>query len=124
MWFHEFFNVKLKIKNIFFKLFLLVIQVIQTTVASSKVDLGDTEQLLKTILRQMRPVVLNAAQNALQTSPVAGNINANSLTDRVILEMTAFVRLAIQQEVKGQVENLENKVVRQVTTELRPTVIQ
>ena len=72
----------------------------------------------------MRPVVLNAAQNALQTSPVAGNINANSLTDRVILEMTAFVRLAIQQEVKGQVENLENKVVRQVTTELRPTVIQ
>merc|ERR1711997_650199 len=101
-----------------------VIQVIQTTVASSKVDLGDTEQLLKTILRQMRPVVLNAAQNALQTSPVAGNINANSLTDRVILEMTAFVRLAIQQEVKGQVENLENKVVRQVTTELRPTVIQ
>merc|ERR1712241_107447 len=50
--------------------------------------------------------------------------NANSLTDRVILEMTAFVRLAIQQEVKGQVENLENKVVRQVTTELRPTVIQ
>merc|ERR1712241_329144 len=101
-----------------------VIQVIQTTVASSKVDLGDTEQLLKTILRQMRPVVLNAAQNALQTSPVAGNINANSLTDRVILEMTAFVRLAIQQEVKGQVENLENKVVRQVTTELRPTVLQ
>ena len=97
---------------------------IQTTVASSKVDLGDTEQLLKTILRQMRPVVLNAAQNALQTSPVAGNINANSLTDRVILEMTAFVRLAIQQEVKGQVENLENKVVRQVTTELRPTVIK
>merc|ERR1712241_927768 len=50
--------------------------------------------------------------------------NANSLTDRVILEMTAFVRLAIQQEVKGQVENLENKVVRQVTTELRPTVIK
>ena len=72
----------------------------------------------------MRPVVLIAAQNALKTSPVAGDINANSLTDKVILEMTAFVRQAIQQEVKGQVENLENKVVRQVTTELRPTVIK
>merc|ERR1712241_56337 len=76
------------------------------------------------ILRQMRPVVLIAARNALKTSPVAGDINANSLTDKVILEMTAFVRQAIQQEVKGQVENLENKVVRQVTTELRPTVLQ
>merc|ERR1712203_1157823 len=29
-----------------------------------------------------------------------------------------------EQEVKGQVENLENQVVKQVTTELRPTVIQ
>jgi len=56
-----------------------VIKVIQATVGSTK-NLGDTDQLLQTILRQMRPVVLNAAQNALQTSPVAGNIDANSLS--------------------------------------------
>ena len=42
----------------------------------------------------------------------------------VILQMTGFVRAALEQEVRGQVENLENKVVKQVTTELRPTVIQ
>ena len=42
----------------------------------------------------------------------------------VILQMTGFVRAALEQEVKGQVVNLENQVVKQVTTELRPTVIQ
>merc|ERR1712088_455009 len=87
-------------------------------------DLSNLDGLLETILRQMRPVVLNAAQTALQTSQVGGNINANSLADKVILQMTGFVRAALQQEVKGQVENLENQVVKQVTTELRPTVIQ
>merc|ERR1712203_1322895 len=101
-----------------------VIKVIQATVKSENVDLGDLDLLLKTILRQMRPVVLNAAQTALKTSQVGGNINANSLADKVILQMTGFVRAALEQEVKGQVENLENQVVKQVTTELRPTVIQ
>ena len=42
----------------------------------------------------------------------------------VIQQMTGFVRAALEQEVRGQVENLENQVVKQVTTELRPTVIQ
>merc|ERR1712051_1088496 len=101
-----------------------VIKVIQATVKSENVDLGDLDLLLKTILRQMRPVVLNAAQTALQTSQVGGNINANSLADKVILQMTGFVRAALEQEVRGQVINLENQVVKQVTTELRPTVIQ
>merc|ERR1711935_615946 len=101
-----------------------VIKVIQATVKSESVDLGDHDLLLKTILRQMRPVVLNAAQTALLTSQVGGNIDANSLADKVILQMTSFVRAALEQEVRGQVENLENQVVKQVTTELRPTVIQ
>merc|ERR1711956_61118 len=101
-----------------------VIKVIQATVKSESVDLGDLDLLLKTILRQMRPVVLNAAQTALLTSQVGGNIDANSLADKVILQMTSFVRAALEQEVRGQVENLENQVVKQVTTELRPTVIQ
>merc|ERR1711935_295967 len=101
-----------------------VIKVIQATVKSESVDLGDLDLLLKTILRQMRPVVLNAAQTALLTSQVGGNIDANSLADKGILQMTSFVRAALEQEVRGQVENLENQVVKQVTTELRPTVIQ
>jgi len=101
-----------------------VIKVIQATVGSSGVDLGNIEQLIQTILRQMRPVVLNAAQTALITSPVAGNIDANSLTDRVISEMTGFVSQTVTTLVQGRVGDLENQVVKQVTTELRPTVIQ
>merc|ERR1712079_899905 len=87
-------------------------------------NLGNTDELLQTILRQMRPVVLNAAQNALQTSPVAGNIDANSLTNRVISQMTGFVTQTVTTLVGNRVGDLENSVVKQVTTELRPTVIQ
>merc|ERR1719369_708414 len=90
-----------------------VIKVIQATVGATK-NLGNTDELLQTILRQMRPVVLNAAQNALQTSPVAGNIDANSLTDRVISEMTGFVRQTVTTIVSNRVGDLENQVVKQV----------
>merc|ERR1712079_73492 len=100
-----------------------VIKVIQATVGATK-NLGNTDELLQTILRQMRPVVLNAAQNALQTSPVAGNIDANSLTNRVISQMTGFVTQTVTTLVGNRVGDLENSVVKQVTTELRPTVIQ
>ena len=72
--------------NLFSHIYLLsfipVIKVIQATVKSENVDLGDLDLLLKTILRQMRPVVLNAAQTALLTSQVGGNIDANSLADK------------------------------------------
>ena len=68
--------------HIYLLSFIPVIKVIQATVKSENVDLGDLDLLLKTILRQMRPVVLNAAQTALQTSQVGGNINANSLADK------------------------------------------
>ena len=50
--------------------------------------------------------------------------NTTFFSFSVILQMTGFVRAALEQEVRGQVENLENQVVKQVTTELRPTVIQ
>ena len=59
-----------------------VIRIIQATVASGNVDLSNINQLLSTILVQLRPVVLNEVNSALATSTVAGNINANSLTDR------------------------------------------
>merc|ERR1712079_616174 len=99
-----------------------VIKVIQATVGATK-NLGNTDELLQTILRQMRPVVLNAAQNALQTSPVAGNIDANSLTNRVITQMTGFVTQTVTSLVGNRVGDLESQVVKQVTTELKPTVI-
>ena len=73
---------KLLVSHIYLLSFIPVIKVIQATVKSENVDLGDLDLLLKTILRQMRPVVLNAAQTALLTSQVGGNIDANSLADK------------------------------------------
>ena len=62
--------------------FIPVIKVIQASVKSETIGLGDPDLLLKTILRQIRLVVLNAAQTALLTSQVDGNIDANSLADK------------------------------------------
>jgi len=101
-----------------------IIRVVQATVASENVDLSNIDGLLRTILVQLRPVVLNAVNNAMAQSTVAGNINADSLTDRIIREITTFVRLALEEEVLKATSNLENEVVEQVITELKPTVIR
>merc|ERR1711953_1488360 len=101
-----------------------IIRVVQATVASENVDLSNIDGLLRTILVQLRPVVLNAVNNAMAQSTVAGNINADSLTDRIIREITTFVRLALEEEVLKATSNLENEVVEQVITELNPTVIR
>merc|ERR1711953_1393171 len=102
----------------------MIIRVVQATVASENVDLSNIDGLLRTILVQLRPVVLNAVNNAMAQSTVAGNINADSLTDRIIREITTFVRLALEEEVLKATSNLENEVVEQVITELKPTVIR
>ena len=69
-----------------------VIRIIQATVSSSQVDLSNIEQLLQTILIQLKPVVLNEVQEALKTSTLAGVINASTMADRIIVEITSFVR--------------------------------
>jgi len=98
-----------------------VIKVVRATV-SSKDDLTDPDGLLRTILNQLRPVVLNEVQKALSTSTVAGNINANSLTERIILELTPFVRQALQEEVGKVTSQLEGQVVNQVKESLDSSV--
>merc|ERR1711953_1030631 len=87
-----------------------------------KDDLTDPDGLLRTILNQLRPVVLNEVQKALSTSTVAGNINANSLTERIILELTPFVRQALQEEVGKVTSQLEGQVVNQVKESLDSSV--
>ena len=82
--------------------------------ASENVDLGNIDELLRTILVHLRPVVLNAVNNAMAQSSVAGNFNADSLTDRIIPEITTFVRLVLEEEVLKATSNLENEVVEQV----------
>ena len=52
------------------------------------------------------------------------HFNANSLADRIIREITGFVRQALQQEVQQATVNLENQVVQRVITNLKPTVFR
>merc|ERR1719414_2666103 len=99
-----------------------VIKVVRATVGSAQVDLTNPEALLQTILVQLRPVVLNEVQRALSTSTVAGNLNANSLTERIILELTPFVRQALQEEVGKVTSQLEGQVVNQVKQSLDSSV--
>merc|ERR1712213_54346 len=95
-----------------------VIKVVRATVSSAQVDLSNPEGLIKTILTQLRPVVLNEVQKALSTSTVAGNLNANSLTERIILELTPFVRQALLQEVN----KVQSQIVNEVKQTLQPAV--
>jgi len=99
-----------------------VIKVVRATVGSAQVDLTNPEALVKTILVQLRPVVLREVQRALSTSSVAGNLNANSLTERIILELTPFVRQALQEEVGKVTSQLEGQVVNQVKQSLDSSV--
>merc|ERR1711963_1155349 len=99
-----------------------VIKVVRATVSSTQVDLSNPEGLIKTILTQLRPVVLNEVQKALSTSTVAGNLNANSLTERIILELTPFVRQALEQEVNKVQSQIEGQVVNEVKQTLQPAV--
>ena len=69
-----------------------VIRIIQATVSSSGIDLSNVNGLVQTILVQLRPVVSREVQNALRNSPYATSINAQSLTGRIIVEITPFVR--------------------------------
>merc|ERR1711963_1168020 len=99
-----------------------VIKVVRATVSSTQVDLSNPEGLIKTILTQLRPVVLNEVQKALSTSTVAGNLNANSLTERIILRLTPFVRQALEQEVNKVQSQIEGQVVNEVKQTLQPAV--
>ena len=54
---------------------------------------------VSTIMSQLRPVVLQAVQRALTASNVYA-FNANTLTDRIIVELTPFVRRGVGKQVQ------------------------
>jgi hypothetical protein len=103
-----------------------VIRIISATVSSSQVDLTNLDGLLRTILAQLRPVVLNEVKTALVSSSLSGYIDANSLTNRIMQEITPFVRQALEAEVQKVQANAltEDQVVQLIITDLRPTILR
>merc|ERR1712213_298785 len=101
-----------------------IIRIIQASVQSS--DLSDIESLFQAILGRLRGVVFKEVQTALANSPLKLNIDANQLTERIMIELTPFVRQALEAEVeKLQANTLsEDEVVRIIINDLKPTVIK
>merc|ERR1712038_1323343 len=98
-----------------------VTQIVQATVSSAGIDLSDTATLLETILVQLRPVVLNEVQTALITSPF--HLNADSLTNRIVLQLRPFVADALQKEVAQVTAKAQNQVVTDIKSQIEPTVL-
>merc|ERR1712213_294894 len=97
-----------------------IIRIIQASVQSS--DLSDIDSLFQAILKRLRLVVLNEVQTALANSPLSLDIDANQLTDRIMVELTPFVRQALEQEVNKVQSQIEGQVFNEVKQTLQPAV--
>jgi hypothetical protein len=101
-----------------------IIRIIQATVASSPGSLSNYDTLLQTILTHLRPVVYREVETALATSSLKIKLNADTLTDRIMRDITPFVRQALDQEVQKASAELEGQVVTRIITDLKPTIIR
>lgn len=105
-----------------------IIRVIKAAVASSTDTdlLKNQEKLVQTIVTQLRPVVLASTQSAI-TANNAQQYNANSLTGRIVTELTPFVRRGVGaqlKELQQQQQANAGKIVNSVIQSLRPIIIK
>merc|ERR1712018_225088 len=103
-----------------------VITVIKSAVASSKDDdlLRNQEKLVQTIVTQLRPVVLQSVKSAIAANN-AQQYNAQSLTGRIVKELTPFVRRGVGNqilELQKQQQATASKIVTSVIQDLRPII--
>ena len=89
-------------------------------------DLSNFEVLFETIITALKPVVYTEVDRALASSKYANKIDSNALAQKIILEITPYVREALQKEVQKIQDNTltEDQVVQLVITDLKPTVIR
>jgi len=105
-----------------------VVTVIKAAVASSTDTdlLANQEKLVQTIVRQLRPVVLQAVQRAIKANN-AQQYNANNLTGRIVTELTPFVRRGVGAqiaELQQQQQANAGQIVNSVIQDLRPIIIK
>merc|ERR1712018_474277 len=105
-----------------------VITVIKSAVESSKDDdlLRNQEKLVQTIVTQLRPVVLQSVKSAIAANN-AQQYNAQSLTGRIVKELTPFVRRGVGNqilELQKQQQATATKIVTSVIQDLRPIIIR
>jgi hypothetical protein len=66
----------------------------RATVESAGVNVADPEGLVRTIIFELRPVVLASVESAS-----SGGLDAAALADRILLQLTPFVREGVQKEL-------------------------
>merc|ERR1712045_100923 len=82
-------------------------------------------EVVEQVITQLRPVVLAEVNNALQSSTY--QLNAESLTDRIVTELRPFVLQALKAEVekirKVKTEQIQAQVTTQVVTDLESNIV-
>ena len=69
---------------------------------------------------QLRPVVLNEVKQALTTSPYP--LNAQSLTERIVVDLRPFVAQALEREVAKLTSNVQNQVVQDIQSQVNSVI--
>ena len=88
-------------------------------ITESSVDLSNFEVLFETIITALKPVIYyTKVDPALASSKYANKIDSNALAQKIILEISPYVKEALQKEVK----KIQDQVVQLVITDLKPTV--
>merc|ERR1711881_700026 len=78
----------------------IIIRIIRQTVRSSNADLTQYDNLVQTIISQLRPVVLAEVTKALSTSPKFSSLDARDLTERILIKITPFVKEGIEEQIR------------------------
>ena len=105
----------------------IIISVITKTVRNTNTDLSQYDNLVQTIINQLRPVVLSATTNAIASAPKNSHLNARALTEEILIKITPFVREAVQQEIKKvEAENrvTPEEIVDNIIAQLKPITIK
>lgn len=77
-----------------------IIAIIRQTVSASSFDvLNNEDSLVNAILTQLNGVVLTSVQNALKVNGIT-TLNDQSLTAKIILEITPFVKAGVSQQIE------------------------
>ena len=93
-------------------------------ITESSMELSNFEVLFETIITALKPVIYyTKVDPALASSKYANKIDSNALAQKIILEISPYVREALQKEVKKIQGDMEDQVVQLVITDVKPTVI-
>ena len=88
-------------------------------ITESSMELSNFDVLFETIITDLKPVIYyTKVDPALASSKYANKIDSNALAQKIILEISPYVREALQKEVK----KIQDQVVQLVITDLKPTV--